>query len=148
MIKPNKRQLAEIKAFTSESPAQQLVVANLTAEIGTREDGTIYTAATPVHLATGVSRYEVIHVLQALAKMKLGDFKAGRRGLDSRLEWSVDPLAVVQAGEQKVKGKAKDKTTGMESFTLQTGRTVYLPPGLTKEELRDLYLWVGQQALS
>ena len=44
----------------------------------------------------GMSRRRAINLLRALAKAGLGEFKLGRKGHPSRLEWAQDPQALVE----------------------------------------------------
>lgn len=60
----------------------------------------------------GVSRNTAIEVLRKFAAIGCGDFKTGRRGHESRIEWTVSPIVV-----------AKEVRAGVEPTTIPAAST-------------------------
>jgi hypothetical protein len=103
---------------------------------------------------TAVSRGDVIHVFKALEDAGCGAFKVGRKGWESRFEWTAQMVSVGQAasGESvKVEEVTQDEIIGEESelalrhsFQLRPDAvvTIELPRNLTTTEADRLARFV------
>jgi hypothetical protein len=145
---PGRRLTQKLRKLYQESPENGRIFDFLAARKLDRQDTSVERAASETKLENSV----IVSLFRALAEAGAGDFKVGRHGRKTRIEWyyslrsigkiasghEID-LAPVPAGtttEEAAEGLPEDVKMADHAFVVRHGLTIkfQLPIDLTKKE--------------
>lgn len=146
MSKPRitEKKAEALRQWIGDNPVRRLIVACV-------EPGSEWTPNEAIERATGASRSTINEALRDLQKLRIGEFRYGRRGLPSRFQWAVESGSVAavarEMGEATPRPPDPKPADPMDEWELLSGRKAMLPKDMTRDEVIDLYRRLGDMAL-